>query len=122
MSKCYFVLRENLEYSSDRLFSLAVKTIPSLALEYPEWSQSPDSEIYMMWNVNFLYSLEHKLLTDGIIFRWIEEQNELIGIIIEPTDQDIRTEYLSDCMSLDAFAKHRLKMFNELANPPADLN
>ena len=116
MLKCYFVLRENLEYSSDMLFKLAIKSSSSLSLDYPFWSKSPESETYMMWNLNFIHSLEHKLLHDGIMFRWIEEQNELIGIIIDPTDQDIRNDYLKDCMTLDAFAKHRLKNFNELTN------
>lgn len=113
--KCYFVIREDLTYSSDRLFKIAVRSQNLIEQNKDEWLENPKSEVYMMYNIVFLYKLEEKLIEDGVYFKWIEEYNTTIGILIEPTDDyEIPKKYLDDCITLEQYAKFRPQELNEL--------
>ena len=112
--KCYFILREDLLFSSDRLFKTAINSIPLIQHNFNEWRAKPKSETLMMFNLQYLYKLEARLIEDGIYFKWIDEYNTTLGIVIEPTEEDIISEYLNDCLTLKEFAIFRQKQYNEL--------
>lgn len=111
--KCYFIIREDLYYTSDRLFKLAVKN--ATKINNPEWLLNPKSETLMMFNVNLLHSLEATLIENGIEFEWIEENKTLIGLMILPTTKSIIPPFLADCLTLKEYAVLRQKEFNELS-------
>ena len=112
MLKCYFVLREDINYSSWTLFKIALEN--TAKINHSEFLLNPQTEVLMIMNLGFLNKLENTFLNDGILFSWIEYEGKDIGLLIYPTDEDIRNIYLSDCMTLDFYASHRLKEFNEL--------
>lgn len=103
----YYILREDLEYSSTFLFKLG--------LSNPMRSTCV-VEILMMFNLQLMYNLEEKLIEDGVLFSWIEEDNLEIGILIQPTHNEIINKYLNDCMTMENYAKFRLKQFNEMTS------
>jgi hypothetical protein len=114
--KCYYVIREDLDYSTDRLFKIGIKSFPLITHNREEWFKNPLSETYMMLNMRFLDDLEQKLIDDGIFFKWIEEYNTIVGILIEPTnDHEIVKKYLDDCLTLKQYASWRVGQFNELS-------
>jgi len=125
-TKCWFILREDINFNSDRLFKLGIQTTnqPFHSDSYTnednivlrqEWIKSGSKvETRMMFNAEFLHRLETKLIQDGIIFKWVYSNKTISGIFIEPCTDDISNLYLSDCMTLENFAKYRLKEFNEL--------
>lgn len=103
----YYILREDLEYSSTFLFKLG--------LSNPMRSTCV-VEILMMFNLQLMYNLEDKLIEDGVLFSWIEEDNLEIGILIQPTHDEMINKYLNDCMTMENYAKFRLKQFNEMTS------
>ena len=113
--KCYFILREDIDFSSDRLMKTALHGASLIENNFQEWKTKSKSEILMIFNMNFLYKLEARLIEDGIFFKWIEEYNTILGILIEPTEKQIIPEYLSDCLTLKEYAVFRQKLYNELA-------
>lgn len=112
--KSFFVIREDINYSSNLLFKIAVQNSARIENNREQWIINPEYEVLMIWSLRFLYELELKLLEDGIYFKWIEEDEELIGIMIEPTDLDIINIYLSDSLTLDEYAIFRTGVLNEL--------
>jgi len=112
--KCYYIIREDLNYSSDRLMKIGVKSLSLITKNRDEWLENCSSETYMMLNTTFLYDLENKLIEDGIFFKWIEENNTVIGILIEPTEKDIVQQYVDDCLTLKQYASWRIGQFDEL--------
>lgn len=116
--KCWFILREDLQYSSSRLLTIGIKNI-SAPFYYENirkaWvDQGSRFETYMMFNMRFLENLESLLIEKGQIFKWIYDNKTPVGILIEPSRFYFRDLILKDCMTLDEYAIHRLDQFNEL--------
>lgn len=118
--KCWFILREDLQYSSYRLLNIGIKNIvqpfhrENLREEWIKYGAKFDT--YMMFNMAFIDKLENTLIENGVLFKWIYDNKTPVGILIEPTRFYFREPILSDCMSLDEYAKHRLEEFNELTD------
>jgi len=95
----YFILREDLEYTSENLFNLAIKGTQKLNFHIDNY------EVLMIYNRYFLLKLEEFLINMGISFEWIDIDNQS-GIIIY-TKENIRDTYLGDCIKLKQFAYYR---------------
>jgi non-homologous end joining protein Ku len=110
--KAYYLLREDLQYSSERLFRIAVNSFPLIEHNRTEFMLKPRYDILMIFNMHFLYELEKSLIHNGVHFKFLEHNNTPVGILIEPTTKDVKSTLLRDCLPLSKYA-HYDKDLNE---------
>ncbi len=114
--KCWFILREDLNYSYNRIFNIGIKSIvePFHNNIRKEWIEDGSKiETYMMFNLSFIESLEELLIKNGILFRWVYDKKTIIGLCIEPTRIYFKGSILNDCLTLEEYARHHITLFKE---------
>lgn len=114
--KCWFILREDISYSYNRIFNLGIESIlkPFGSNIRKEWIQDGSKfETYMMFSLDFINRLEEILIKNGIHFKWIYSNGTTIGILIEPTRIYFKDTIFKDCLTLKEYSKHRLTQMEE---------
>jgi hypothetical protein len=123
MLKAWFVLKENNIYSAKYLMDISINTISKKMFNEPirdNWvKEGSNYNVKFTFNETFLYKLEKLLIDNGIYFSWIEDDDNIIGIFIEPTNIDLNA-WIYDCMTIDEYARNRKKEFSELMERKKD--
>jgi hypothetical protein len=110
MIKVWFILLENINYTPSTIFNIAYK-LGVEDFQYDneyiyEWRNDPNIEIKMIYNEKFLEDIEQFLINNGILFNWVEYNNEVLGIRIYPSKIDFEP-ILKDCMTFEEFSLNR---------------
>lgn len=126
--KCWFIIREDLSYSYDRIFTIGIKNI--ILPFYSEFNnnikqdwidQGSKFETFTMFNINFIEDLEQNLIEGGHIHKWIYDGNTPVGILIEPSRYQFRDSILSSVLKLKEYQKCRLEQFNEISSENGEI-
>ena len=108
--KIWYILREDIEYSSDRLFNIVINSVTEPFYDDEirnEWLKNgKKTRKYMIYNINFLEELESIFIKNGISFKWIKDNTTFVGILVEPT-RIVLSNLLNDCLTLKDFSKNR---------------
>ena len=115
--KCWFILREDIRYSYNRIFNIGINSIlePFKTTIREEWIKDGNKiETYMMFSLNFVTGLETLLIKNGIYFKWVYSNKTPVGILIEPTRISFKEGVLKDCLTLEEYSKHRLTQMKEI--------
>jgi hypothetical protein len=95
----YFLLREDLEYTSSDIFDIALRGTQKLDFIIEDY------KVLMIYNEYFLSKMEERFIADGIAFEWIDIKSQN-GLVIY-TEKDIQELSLIDCVELKQFAYYR---------------
>ena len=116
--KCWFILREDLKYSYDRIFNIGIdnilKPFNNEKLRKVWIEEGTRIETYMMFNMDFINKLETTLINNGQLFKWVYSNKTPVGILIEPTRFYFKDPILKDCLTLKEYSKHRMSQMEEI--------